>query len=75
MAMQPTKYEYTPPTQTAGMAKDFTTKIEIAQGPSGWTATLHITSSPLHTAGDAQAKLRGELIKLAEMLGGGGMVK
>jgi len=68
--MTPTKYEYTPPVQTAGMAKDFTTKIEIAQGANGWVATLHITSSPLHSAGDAQAKLRGELLRLAETLGG-----
>lgn len=72
MSMIPTKYEYTPPVQIAGQAKDFTTKIEIAQGPGGWTATLHITSSPLHTAGDAQSKLRGELLRLAEMLGGAG---
>jgi hypothetical protein len=72
MSMHPTKYEYTPSVQIAGMAKDFTTKIEIAQGSGGWTATLHITSSPLHTAGDAQAKLRQELLRLAESLGGAG---
>lgn len=70
MSMTPTKYEYTPPVQTAGMAKDFTTKIEVTQGPNGWIATLHITSSPLHTAGEAQSKLRGELLRIAEMLGG-----
>lgn len=70
--MHPTKYEYAPPTQIAGVAKDFTTKIEIAQSSGGWTATLHITSSPLHTAGDAQSKLRQELLRLAETLGGAG---
>ncbi len=70
MSMHPTKYEYTPPVQIAGVAKDFTTKIEIAQASGGWTASLHITSSPLSTAGDAQAKLRGELLRLVEMLGG-----
>lgn len=70
MSMNPTKYEYTPSVQIAGMAKDFTTKIEIAQSSGGWTATLHITSSPLHTAGEAQAKLRSELLRLAETLGG-----
>jgi len=70
MSLIPTKYEYVPPVQTAGMAKDFTTKIEIAQGSGGWTATLHITSSPLHTAGDAQNKLAQHLIRLAESLGG-----
>jgi len=69
MAMTPTKYEYTPPVQIAGVAKDFTTKIEVAQTAGGWTATLHITSSPLSTAGEVQSKLAQHLIRLAESLG------
>lgn len=70
MPMKPTKYEYAPPVQIAGMAKDFTSKIEIAEGAGGWTATLHITSSPLDSAPTAQGKLREYLLKLAEELGG-----
>lgn len=66
--MNPTKYEYTPPVQVAGMAKDFTTKVEIAQTPQGWVATVQINSSPLGTVSDAQTKLRGELLKIAELL-------
>lgn len=68
--MKPTKYEYAAPVQIAGMAKDFTSKIEIAEGAGGWTATLHVTSSPLETSGAAQSKLREHLLKLAEELGG-----
>lgn len=67
--MNPTKYEYTAPTQIAGQAKDFTTKIEITQGSGGWTANLSITSSPLHTSGDAQNKLAQHLIRIAAELG------
>ncbi|MEX2717488.1 MAG: hypothetical protein Q6370_014405 [Candidatus Sigynarchaeota archaeon] len=70
MPMQPTKYEYTPPVQIAGMAKDFTSKIEIAQTAAGWVATCHITSSPLDTSNVAQGKLREHLLRLAEELSG-----
>jgi len=69
MTMKPTKYEYAPPVQVAGMAKDFTTKVEITQTPGGWVATVQINSSPFTGgAAEAQAKLRGELSRIAEML-------
>jgi hypothetical protein len=70
MPMNPTKYEYTPPVQISGVAKDFTSKVEIAQSANGWIATLHISSSPFDNAGTASQRLRAELIRLAEELGG-----
>jgi hypothetical protein len=68
MPMNPTKYEYAAPVQVAGMAKDFTTKVEIAQTPQGWIATVQINSSPLSNVAEAQTKLRAELLKIAELL-------
>ena len=70
MPMNPTKYEYTPPVQVAGMAKDFTTKVEITQTPQGWIATVQINSSPLGNVNEAQTKLRAELLKIAELMQG-----
>jgi len=69
--MKPTKYEYAPPLQIAGVARDFTTRIEISQTASGtWTGTVNITSIPLETSADVQGKLRDELMRLADQLGG-----
>lgn len=71
MPMNPTKYEYTPPVQVAGMAKDFTSKIEIAQtAGSGWTVLVHVTSNPFENAGVAAQKLRDELLRLVDHLTG-----
>lgn len=70
MPMNPTRYEYVPPIQVAGMAKDFTSKVEIAQSPQGWTATVHIVSSPLESAGVAAQRLRDEMQRLIEHLTG-----
>jgi hypothetical protein len=65
----PSKFEYVPATQIAGMARDFTTKIEIAQTVNGWMALVHITSSPSATsAAEVQRKLRDELLRVAEIL-------
>lgn len=66
--MNPTRYEYVPPVQVAGMPKDFTSKMEISQSLQGWTVTVHIVSSPLETAGVAAQKLRDEMQRLIEHL-------
>ena len=69
MPMQPSKYEYIPPVQIAGKAKDFTTKVEITQGPNGWLVAVNIASSPFPESGVANLRLREYLVRLAEELG------
>ena len=68
--MKPTRYEYAPPVQIAGVAKDFTSKIEISQAPTGqWTVELRIVSGGLDSAAVATTKLREEMLRLIEHLG------
>jgi hypothetical protein len=70
MSMKPTRYEYAPPVQIAGVAKDFTSKIEISQTPAGqWSVELRIVSGGLDTAAAATTKLREEMLRLIEHLG------
>lgn len=75
MPMNATRYEYASPVQAAGLAKDFTSKIEISQSTGGWTAVLHVVSVPLETAADATKKLREEMQRLIDQLGAMGTSK
>jgi hypothetical protein len=68
--IKPTKYEYEAPTRIAGNPATSTTKLDVTQTGSTWIATLHVTSIPCNSAGDAQTKLREELMNLITELGG-----
>lgn len=70
MPMKPSKYEYVPPTQISGAARDFTTKVEIAGTPNGWMGMIHSVTGVFPTSDEAQRKLREELLRIVAVLEG-----
>jgi hypothetical protein len=71
MSLKPTRYEYIPPVVVAGIARDFTSKVEISQHGGQWMAVCHVTSVPLGSSGEALTKLREELLRLIEYINAG----
>jgi hypothetical protein len=69
--MKPTRYEYEQPTQIHGASSKVSTKIDCTARGNLWVATLHMTTVPATSAGDAQNALREELLRVAATLGGG----